>query len=447
MAAPAPVPAPAPAPVPAPAPAVAAGVPRQAAATHTHSHSQSGSVQHAGSTSESVTSSKPSTTTPPTATTTDSVSLSAVAATGQAVAQEADQSTILEEKKRNEERRKLVTEQFGIQYRRALKEQEKLARIKQELSKLDVELMANIDVLRREIEKETRILSDAKSRFRTAEKEFLESRSALEKSETRKRLLTEHLDLIILTNEKEKALKLEQLMDKLGVHDVPSNLRIASPYDQQSTQEQQQQHAAAVVAATQNPTTTGSHNTKTTNATTPVISRPMDQGAKLAAEKAAREAEARLQANVFTTSATVGKPTQQQSSTTVARSSQPMVERKAAAQRKRQPPARQQQSVKSAATTDAGWDDSLASLADIVPQASSVSNSTVSLSKSKHTKPGPGRYGQAARSIVRKTQRNVRRQEQRKAPRPPASNVDQSGTFVGFSTSDIQNFDDDESLI
>jgi len=36
---------------------------------------------------------------------------------------------------------------------------------------------------------------------------------------TRKRLLTEHLDLIILNNEREKSVKLEQLMDKLRVED------------------------------------------------------------------------------------------------------------------------------------------------------------------------------------------------------------------------------------
>ncbi len=45
-----------------------------------------------------------------------------------------------------------------------------------------------------------------------------------ERRQTRKRLLTEHLDLIILSNERAKAHKLAALMETLGLDDVPASL-------------------------------------------------------------------------------------------------------------------------------------------------------------------------------------------------------------------------------
>jgi len=135
---------------------------------------------------------------------------------------------IVEEKLRNEKRRELLLGEFQSQYADLKTRQTKLDFVKMELLKLDQSLMTNIDLIRTEIEKQDRETSELRCNYDRLQREFYEVKNKYEKGLARKKLLTEHLDLIILTNEKAKALKLSQLMDKMGLDHVPQELQMPS---------------------------------------------------------------------------------------------------------------------------------------------------------------------------------------------------------------------------
>lgn len=127
---------------------------------------------------------------------------------------------LLEQKELNRKRKELVVSEFVKKYKQTEAERRRLDRVKVLLNRLDSDLAANINILRAQIEEEDRTLAAARAEFQRAEKEYVRTKAALERSSTKKRLLTEHLDLIILSNEREKAHKLAQLMDQLGVQDA-----------------------------------------------------------------------------------------------------------------------------------------------------------------------------------------------------------------------------------
>jgi len=91
------------------------------------------------------------------------------------------------------------------------REKTKLQLISNELSKLDSSLSRNIGILRSEIESVHREVSMAQADFDRKERDYMIARDLLAKKKQRKLLLTGHLDYIILTNERNKATKLEQL--------------------------------------------------------------------------------------------------------------------------------------------------------------------------------------------------------------------------------------------
>lgn len=138
-----------------------------------------------------------------------------------------DTTEILRQKEENRRKQKLVKHEFSQRYNQARLQAQNLEKIRAELQKLDTSLYENIDILRQQIEAEDRNVAVAQYRYDDAEKEFLDAKRQLEKHRNKKRLLSEHLDLIILTNEKEKAHKLEQIMAKLGVTD--SGLPVDTP--------------------------------------------------------------------------------------------------------------------------------------------------------------------------------------------------------------------------
>jgi hypothetical protein len=76
----------------------------------------------------------------------------------------------------------------------------------------------------------------AQREFDLKEREYLAARKELAKCKQRKLLLTGHLDYIILTNERHKAQKLNELEAHLGM--VPLSEAGLEPMPQQ----QQQQH-------------------------------------------------------------------------------------------------------------------------------------------------------------------------------------------------------------
>lgn len=125
--------------------------------------------------------------------------------------------TAIEEE--NKRRARKVVETLQDKTRRMEQEARNLAFIRQELSKLDLTLSRNIDILRSEIETAGREVSHAQAHFDQKEKEYLQARKALLKAKQRKTLLTAHLDFIILTHERGKANKLLELEAQLGISD------------------------------------------------------------------------------------------------------------------------------------------------------------------------------------------------------------------------------------
>ena len=153
---------------------------------------------------------------------------------------------LLSQQKKNASIHQHLTVSLQHQLESVQQQQQKLALIRAELSKLDQTLSISIDTLRTEIEQVGRQCVGLQTDFEQREKDYLEARKALAKAKQRKvrpkhstaavallahiccrahcpccvccspqLLLTGHLDFIILSNEKEKAKKLRELERQL----------------------------------------------------------------------------------------------------------------------------------------------------------------------------------------------------------------------------------------
>lgn len=121
-----------------------------------------------------------------------------------------------EQKKVNQE----VTKRLGLTLQEKMqnvaKEQKKLQLVRQELAKLDGSLNRNVDILRKEIEQVGQEEAVASRQYQEIEKAYLKARRTLMDKKQRKTLLTSHLNFIILSNEKAKSEKLQELEAALG---------------------------------------------------------------------------------------------------------------------------------------------------------------------------------------------------------------------------------------
>lgn len=128
---------------------------------------------------------------------------------------------LTQQKAENQARTKKVSSTLESRMVQMKKENQKLLLIQRELLKLDQALGKNIGILRSQIETVGRELSSAQMDFDRKERDYLTARQLLCKKKERKALLTGHLDLLILTNEKHKADKLRRLEAQLGLEDPP----------------------------------------------------------------------------------------------------------------------------------------------------------------------------------------------------------------------------------
>eukprot|EP00056_Hartaetosiga_gracilis_P002790 m.56826 g.56826 ORF g.56826 m.56826 type:complete len:162 (+) comp11202_c2_seq1:656-1141(+) len=121
-------------------------------------------------------------------------------------------------KMEDENKRKQAELVRAIQSRRvkAISEANKLSQIQSELNSIQRNLSEDISILRGKIESASREYFEAKKRYDAAEKEFVLAKMDLHKKEDMKEQLTEHLMVIIEKNEERKALKLEELMNKIA---------------------------------------------------------------------------------------------------------------------------------------------------------------------------------------------------------------------------------------
>eukprot|EP00055_Hartaetosiga_balthica_P015316 m.89613 g.89613 ORF g.89613 m.89613 type:complete len:397 (+) comp8835_c6_seq1:62-1252(+) len=127
----------------------------------------------------------------------------------------------VEERKREMEednKRKQTELMRTIQSRRvkAITEANKLNQIQSELASIQRNLSEDISILRSKIESASREYFQARKRYDMAEKEFVEAKIELHKKEEIKDHLTEHLLVIIEKNEERKALKLQELLNKVA---------------------------------------------------------------------------------------------------------------------------------------------------------------------------------------------------------------------------------------
>eukprot|EP00026_Physarum_polycephalum_P020222 Phypoly_transcript_22669.p1 GENE.Phypoly_transcript_22669~~Phypoly_transcript_22669.p1 ORF type:complete len:173 (+),score=50.46 Phypoly_transcript_22669:42-560(+) len=92
-----------------------------------------------------------------------------------------------------------------------------LNRVKTDLEKIDLMIDQDVVILRSKIDSLAVEVSQAQSHMAKKEKEYLQAKQVYEKKFNDKKMLTDHLNLIILENEKKKEYKLAEMMEKLGV--------------------------------------------------------------------------------------------------------------------------------------------------------------------------------------------------------------------------------------
>ncbi|KAF8774832.1 RAB6-interacting golgin-like [Argiope bruennichi] len=120
----------------------------------------------------------------------------------------------------NARRRALINKAITDKKMQTQAEAMKLAKITQELNRLDSILSADVSILRDYIEQASMEFSKAEKRYLKAEKEFIEAKLDLYEKMQRKEQLTEHLCAIIEQNENRKANKLVELMKQLEMEAI-----------------------------------------------------------------------------------------------------------------------------------------------------------------------------------------------------------------------------------
>ena len=115
----------------------------------------------------------------------------------------------------NKKKQSMIKETIAERMKQTQDESNKLKNINKELSKLDHLLQVDVTILRDKIDEACAEFSHAQRRFNEAEKEYVAAKLDFFKKKDLKDELQEHLYAIIQENEKRKAQKLEQLMQKL----------------------------------------------------------------------------------------------------------------------------------------------------------------------------------------------------------------------------------------
>lgn len=128
----------------------------------------------------------------------------------------------------NKQKKDLLYKAIEHHSQKTAAEIRKIQEIKEELSKLDTDLAADVAILRKEIEAATLNYSNIQKNYQRVESQFLKAKLELYQACEKKELLTEHLCTVISHNEDRKAKKLSELMDKVGLSptgeiEVPEN--------------------------------------------------------------------------------------------------------------------------------------------------------------------------------------------------------------------------------
>mmetsp|Transcript_23064 Transcript_23064/g.34345 ORF Transcript_23064/g.34345 Transcript_23064/m.34345 type:complete len:350 (+) Transcript_23064:3107-4156(+) len=141
--------------------------------------------------------------------------------TGAPVGQMPDVPNEVIEKKKKENTRKVALVRKTLLQENAIlmQRQKKIAKIRRELSKVDQAVTDQINILRNRIDSADREYSRAKREFDAAEIVYKRAKSKMVETREMKNLLSQHLAHILMHTEEEKATRLENLMQQLGLDD------------------------------------------------------------------------------------------------------------------------------------------------------------------------------------------------------------------------------------
>ena len=127
-----------------------------------------------------------------------------------------------------EKQEKLLTNQLANRMRNMKLEAQRLAQAKRELDSMGFDHRKDIDVLRAKIETNSRDLSYANNILRQKIEEHKAAALEVERLNTNKELMIEHLRTIIYDNEQQKKKKLNEIMARLDSGSVPTSPKIAA---------------------------------------------------------------------------------------------------------------------------------------------------------------------------------------------------------------------------
>jgi len=98
-------------------------------------------------------------------------------------------------------------------------EMQALNQIRRDLEKLDSLIDQDVVILRQKIDVVATEVSQAQAQLSKKEKEYMQAKQLYEKKFNEKKMLADHLALIIFENEKKKEQKLAEMMGRLAVTD------------------------------------------------------------------------------------------------------------------------------------------------------------------------------------------------------------------------------------
>jgi len=119
------------------------------------------------------------------------------------------------QKQENIRNQELVRQSLEYKVGLLQKEQQRLARVNDELESIEHELAKDVEKLREMIDQLSRNIAFWEEDHTSKKKAYLESEKQLTTAKERRDNLTKHLQTIIMTNESRKANKLQQLMTAL----------------------------------------------------------------------------------------------------------------------------------------------------------------------------------------------------------------------------------------
>lgn len=117
----------------------------------------------------------------------------------------------------NKMKRNLLQDAISKITEKTQAEAKKLDEIRLALDVLDSELSNDVGILRKQIETATLHFNNVEKHYSAIERNFLKAKQDLYQAHEKKEMLTEHLYTIIAHNEDRKAMKLGELMDKVGL--------------------------------------------------------------------------------------------------------------------------------------------------------------------------------------------------------------------------------------